>query len=159
MNKIEIKEDCAIVYFRDIKRNFRKETVMIDIEDIEKLEKFGKTFSLRKCGNGLYAVHSQTDTYLHQLIFGKVKKGNLIDHINQNSLDCRRNNLREADHSLNTLNSRATGKVGIRGIFPHSDGGFCVQVSINKKNIHVGTFKTVELAVLAKENFYKAMGV
>jgi hypothetical protein len=42
--------------------------------------------------------------WLHQVICGK-KKGLVIDHINQNSLDNRKENLRNVTHRDNLLNS------------------------------------------------------
>jgi len=43
--------------------------------------------------------------YLHQLVVGKAPKGKDTDHINQNKLDNRRENLRFVSRRLNNLNS------------------------------------------------------
>lgn len=159
MNVIEIKDDHALMLFKDRKGNSREERVIIDIDSIPLIENFGKTFSLRKCKNNWYAVNSMTDLYLHKLIFGEIKKGNVVDHKNQNSLDCRKQNLREATYQTNSINSRGYGKTKIRGVYPHSDGGYVAQVGLNGKPKYLGTFKTIELATQARNAFVAGMGV
>jgi hypothetical protein len=47
---------------------------------------------------------------MHQMILGKVKKGFVIDHINGNSLDNTRSNLRKATHQVNAQNRKSKNK-------------------------------------------------
>lgn len=56
--------------------------------------------------------------YLHQLICGKAPKGFHTDHINRNTLDNRRSNLRVVSGSHNVQNSRlsTTNTSGYRGV-------------------------------------------
>jgi hypothetical protein len=52
---------------------------------------------------------------LHHLLLGRPEDGYEIDHVNQNSLDCQRNNLRIVDKITNCMN---TSKTPISKLFP-----------------------------------------
>ena len=49
--------------------------------------------------------------------------------------------------------ARHTSQTGVRGVSPHSDGGFIVRVTIACKRIYVGYFKTLQEACDARQNF------
>lgn len=49
--------------------------------------------------------------------------------------------------------ARHTSKTGVRGISPHTDGGFMVRVTINTKRHYVGYFKTFTEACDARQDF------
>lgn len=49
----------------------------------------------------------------------------------------------------------STNKTGIRGISKHKDGGFIVRVTVNKKRIYIGYFKTFDEAMDAKREYHK----
>lgn len=53
--------------------------------------------------------------YLHRFILN-APDGVLVDHINGDGLDCRRENLRLADHSLNALNRQYRNSTQFRGV-------------------------------------------
>lgn len=79
--------------------------------------------------------------YLHRLILSFPEVG--VDHINGDTLDNTRENLREANKSQNGANSR------LRGIGSHkykgitfSYGKFVAQISINGVHKRLGTFCT-----------------
>lgn len=72
-----------------------------------------------------------------------------IDHINQNKLDNRIENLRLTTRSKNSANRKLkTNKSGYRGVYPHFDK-WIAQVSINGKVKALGRFLTKEEAALA----------
>ena len=87
-------------------------------------------------------------------------KGMHVDHINGDKLDNRRSvNLRVATHQENQVNRHKLNKnntSGIRGV------SFCprlsprnpwrVQITVNRKNLHIGLFATVEDAIEARKN-------
>jgi AP2-like factor (euAP2 lineage) len=85
-------------------RNKQKQIVgytIIDEDDYEKVNKYKWYLFKNKYASG--KVNGKT-IQLHQYIFGQVKQGNVIDHINNNGLDNRKNNLREATNSQNSQN-------------------------------------------------------
>lgn len=92
--------------------------------------------------------------YSHQLAFlymtGDFAKE--IDHINRSRGDNRWGNLRETNRSENMLNSNMypSNTTGFRGVSPHKNGGFVANITINKKRIYLGKFKTPEEAYEAR---------
>lgn len=75
-----------------------------------------------------------------------------IDHINRIRSDNRWINLREATHSENHQNLvvRKDCRHGFRGIELHSSGLWKARLSINKKRIILGYYKTPEEAYAAR---------
>lgn len=90
---------------------------------------------------------------MHRQIMG-AKKGQLIDHINQDPLDNRRANLRFADKSINALNAkrRSDNTSGYRGvIFNKQAGKWQANIQIAGRKIHLGFFVHAEKAAEAYE--------
>lgn len=85
----------------------------------------------------------QEKKYLHRMIID-VPPGMDIDHINMNRLDNRRCNLRACSRSENMANNRK------RGITKSpTPGKWIAQVTVNYKNIYLGTHDTEALALSA----------
>lgn len=81
-------------------------------------------------------------------IVGRVLvKGEEIDHINGNTLDNRRGNLRIATHAQNIRNSTkpVTNTSGYKGV-TKSRGRWKAQYEINGKHVNLGHFETAEEA-------------
>ncbi len=78
---------------------------------------------------------------LHREIMN-APKGLLVDHINSDTLDNRRANLRLATHSQNTCNSRikSKGSSKFRGVQFRKNRGWVAVTYKNKKMIWLGTF-------------------
>jgi hypothetical protein len=71
-----------------------------------------------KNGNTYYARKGILK--MHHIIFGKPEKGYVIDHINGNGLDNRKENLRFATLAENRRNvNRVTSKSGFKGVYLH----------------------------------------
>jgi len=88
---------------------------------------------------------------LHRLIMGN-PAGFLVDHINGNTLDNRRTNLRLATKGQNQTNSRmrANNKSGYRGVHWRPDTRkWCSQIKSNGVVRTLGSFATVEAAAEA----------
>jgi hypothetical protein len=81
---------------------------------------------------------------------------NLIDHINRDKSDNRICNLRIANKTINAQNSisaRKNSTSKILGAFPiKSSGKWRSRIVVDGKNIHLGCFKTPELANSAYMN-------
>jgi len=94
--------------------------------------------------------------YLHRLVMGCTKgDGRIVDHINGNALDNRRENLRlvtPADNSRNA-NKRATpSQSKYKGVWVETRGNstrFRAAIYPNGKAIRLGSFETEEAAAAA----------
>jgi len=94
----------------------------------------------------------------HRLIwlhhYGKFPESDL-DHINCIKDDNRIENLREATKSQNKQNSLIykNNKCGVKGVWLHKQTKkWCASISVNGKNKHIGSYKSLEEAEAA----YKA---
>lgn len=95
----------------------------------------------------------QRTVYMHCEI---VKSSGDVDHINHDTLDNRRSNLRAVTHRENVENLRHKSKYG-PGVQKLPGGRFRTLVGIRKKMIHVGVFDTPEEAVVARTQFLSAI--
>jgi len=92
--------------------------------------------------------------YLHHVILGLVPDGRRFagDHINQNSLDNRKANLRICARLINNINSltQHNNKSGFRGVSQHgSCSKWRARVYLHNKEVYVSYFDTPEAAALA----------
>lgn len=121
-----------------------KLTTKLDNDDYEVLSRAKVEF------DGRYAIQRKLNgrkLYLHQIVMGRVDK--LIDHINQDKLDNRKSNLRFADKSQNSINSkkRIDNKTGIKGVCYIKSRGVYQVDYCNKR---IGSFKTIGEAIGAR---------
>ncbi len=79
--------------------------------------------------------------YMHRLIIG-ASRGQVVDHINGDGLDNRRENLRLASRSQNAAHSprRARPASGFRGVYYAGPHRWKVVVTYNRADIRGGTF-------------------
>lgn len=92
---------------------------------------------------------------MHQLIIGE-HNGDVIDHINRNRLDNRKENLRVTTYEVNAYNRtmRKDNKYNCKGIRKENNK-YRVQIVKNGKNIHLGYFDTLEDAIKARKDAEK----
>ncbi len=95
---------------------------------------------------------------LHYFIFQKVEEKNVIDHINRDRLDNRKDNLREATNSQNSQNitkKNNTSSVYIGVRYRKERNIF----SSSCKNVHLGNFeKEIDAAIAYDKYSYKIFG-
>lgn len=86
---------------------------------------------------------------MHRLILG-LDDGEMGNHKNENSLDNRRENLRECDSSKNVCNRglRSDNKTGYKGVYP-CNSGWRARIRLNGKGFHIGCFRTPQEAAIA----------
>lgn len=88
----------------------------------------------------------QQTVYMHAFILGPPPEGHVIDHINRNGLDNRRENLRFATSSENARNRREAGQ--FRGVaFDPERGLWCADLDGRS----LGAFATAEEAARAHD--------
>ena len=103
--------------------------------------------------------------YLHQIIFlyhyGFIPK--YIDHADGNSLNNKIENLRDVSRTENLQNLKIAKShnksTGVLGAYLHNCGKFMSRIKVNKKDVYLGLFDTVEQAqqayLTAKQQFHK----
>lgn len=100
---------------------------------------------------------------VHRIIY-KWMTGNepeIMDHINGKPGDNRWHNLRSVSPQENNLNTGLlkNNKSGEAGVFYHAEQNrWHANVRINKKSIHLGSFKTKEEATAARQSANKLLG-
>lgn len=96
------------------------QVAIVDDEDFEELNKY--KWHATKHRNAFYARRANYgkrphQVYMHRQILEGVK---IVDHINLNSLDNRRSNLRSVNPSQSCLNRNIKNKSGFRGVRVHN---------------------------------------
>jgi oligoribonuclease NrnB/cAMP/cGMP phosphodiesterase (DHH superfamily) len=129
-------------------------SVWVDPEDLPLVEKYSWNAHVRGgavayTGGGRAAPKNE---YMHHLLLPQ-KDGFVVDHINRNTLDNRRCNLRYATRSENGANMDRGSKY--KGVTPHGSG-FKAQITVDGSNRVIGTFASEEEAARAYDIAAKA---
>jgi hypothetical protein len=118
------------------KRHGVKE-ILLDEQDYERC--IGLTWFVRKCKHTFYAgtnIGGGKQVLIHRFILGVNDKPILVDHIDNNGLNNRRNNLREATYSGNNSNraTKSENKSSVyKGVYKTPSGRWQAQLMINRK--------------------------
>ncbi len=126
---------------------------LVDDEAYEWLSAIKWSAVETKSGLKAKGVWKRENTYIHRLIM-KSPKGLVVDHINHNTLDNRKDNLRACTQSQNCMNKVSNrGKSKYKGVTYSNDRKrirrWRAIINQNGKNISLGRYKTPEEAALA----------
>ena len=105
----------------------------------------------------MYLVHR----LVWVMLFGGIKKNNVIDHINGDRADNRLVNLRSVPHEINSRNMRTRGnsKSGYAGVnYYKSLGKWQARICVDGKSKHLGYFATVDDAVVVRRKAERRYG-
>lgn len=140
------------MYERKIKLTQGWEAI-VDDEDYENLIQY-RWCAYVKAPTRIYAArkHDNRNIYMHHVIIEQLIDFD-IDHINGNTLDNRRCNLRAVSRRHNILNSERCRNA--RVIEPHGNR-FRVRPSVDGVRHNLGSFKTEQEAFEALERFRNA---
>lgn len=121
----------------------QNKVTLVDEEDFTLLSHH-KWYAAKR-GYGYYAQRTvkRKTVQMHRVVLNAAK-GEQVDHINRNTLDNRRCNLRIASHSQNEWNrgKQKNNRSGYKGvIYSERDKIFTARIRIYSKLIHLGTFK------------------
>lgn len=155
-NEIVSYDDYAEIVLYDNYGNERDRTI-IDLEDVEKCKnhKWHKKHSNR----GKYYVFTRIEgkpIRLHRFVIDYYDLVLEIDHINGDSLDNRKENLRKITHQKNVQNqnkipsNNASGYIGVG--WDKRNKKWRAQIKTNKKVFHLGSFEKIEDAIIARKN-------
>ena len=136
-----------------------KDEMLCDIEDWERLKDL--TWTKDRWGYATSSTKEKMEKF-HIDVMGK-KKGYVIDHINRNKLDNRKSNLRFVTKSGNAANSKMfkNNTSGAKGVVQAKSGRWVARLTLNGKNIYLGTYDTFEQAIDARkkgeEKYFKPL--
>lgn len=91
---------------------------------------------------------------MHRLVMGVKNSSIIIDHINLNKSDNRKENLRIVSNSQNRMNTRPPkcNTSGTKGVcYVKSRNKWCAYISANKKRITIGRYDRIEEAIAARQ--------
>ena len=130
----------------------RQTTTLISNEDIEKVKlgRWGACYDKTIKGYYIRGTIGEQKIQLHRYITN-CPKDLQVDHINRNTLDNRRENLRTCTNQENSTNRK-------NGIHQKDIAGICYNKRLKKYCLvicerHIGVYKTIEEAKQAKKDF------
>lgn len=120
--------------------------VQVDQEDMQLLRQSG--WYVNKAGYVVREESGRKVVRLHRIILGAAD-GQIVDHINGDKLDNRKQNLRIADKSTNGMNrgAQSNSKTGVKGVsWSKQKNKFRITCNVMGKQYHLGYAKTIEEA-------------
>lgn len=93
--------------------------------------------------------------FLHRFILN-APAGVEVDHIDGDTFNNSKSNLRLCDHQRNLWNQRARKGSGYRGVYHHNDGRWRASITVHGKKFHLGSFKNAEDAARAYDRAAEA---
>lgn len=148
-------ENGALVV--DISTNANPSTLaLISLEDSGVVSDGRGRWAARRVGRQVYVSRRRNGKvqYLHRLLLeAELSAGDLVDHINGDGLDNRRDNLRISDRSTNAKNCRksSANTTGFVGVSHDKRYGVYYAGLIDKgEYVYCGTFKNAEQAAAAR---------
>lgn len=138
-------------------------TFKFDLEDIKYLVNHKWRTAFKGKSNLPYLVTGHT-IYFHRLVMGNPNTE--IDHINRDSTDNRKANLRESFRTQQLANTslRIDNVQGLKGVYyMQRDNLYRAEIQIYKKHFYSKGFKTKAEAAymryLYEQHFYKTIGI
>jgi len=134
----------------------------VDDEDFDRINSFTNwKAQYRRSTKSYYAARYEWDRKKVKLIYMSrfimnTPEGMICDHINHDTLDNRKENLRNCSYSQNSMNKRLSSysKTGVNGV--HLDKGrFRVVIKVKGKYVVRKYYPTLEDAIKARIEFEK----
>lgn len=121
------------------------DSIIVDDQDYERLSKI--KWSVRRSIRGknskerITIRNTKVGMSMARFIMD-CPKDKIVDHINGNALDNRRQNLRICNYSQNNVNRPTRSKTGVRGVYLdkviNGKNWYDVCITVNKKYIYLG---------------------
>lgn len=141
-NKFSINGSTVVVYVK--RRNGDEFKILVDVDDLEIIKNFSWSVSYSESNNAYYAYSAGNRFAMHRMLTD-AQKGFDVDHVNHNTLDNRRCNLRIATKSQNQQNrlgAPRNSSSGIRGVhWDKRDKRWVARIRINNKKKTIGRYK------------------
>ena len=155
-NIIEVLDNYALIVISS--KKFGEKKIIIDKEDIEKVSNLNWHLRLSS-KNYFYAYARARDDKkekftMHRLITDCLDENLHIDHINHDTLDNRKSNLRVCTNSQNQQNRKlnVNNKSGQKGVsYIKSLGRWQATISYMNKKIYLGCYENIDDAIEARK--------
>lgn len=136
--------NTVILYYKD-------REILIDSEDLPKISKY--SWCISKTGYAVANINYKV-TKLHRYLLDLENPKKVADHINHNKLDNRKFNLRICNNTQNTRNSSLSknNSTGVIGVSVRPSGRYRARIMVDRKEIALGTYDTIEEAKKARES-------
>lgn len=129
----------------------RNQNTIVDAADYEWLSQWCWHALWNRGTKSFYAVHNEGTkpnrliVQLPRVLLG-LKRGDKRepDHINHDTLDNRRSNLRIVNHAQNSINRRRyiSNTSGFKGVSRYRNNGWMAKIGVKGKRIYLGVFPT-----------------
>jgi len=120
---------------------------LVDDEDFERVDQHSWHSTKHRYGSAYARTNfGRKNTSMHRFIL-QAPKGTIVDHINRDTLDNRKANLRFVDRSENSWNTKlcARNTSGVKGVtFNASHGRWVARISVRGVRLHIGSFIALE---------------
>lgn len=123
---------------------------LFDESDYDKISKH----TWRINDNGYFSTQiNDHKVYLHRFVLDcTFNDGIIVDHIDGNRFDCRKNNLRKANYYINAWNTYMQNKYGAKNIRKRGKK-YEVRATFNYDDYNLGTYDDIEDAIAARVQF------
>ena len=124
--------------------------MLVDDDDYNEMVKYKWNFCTNGHSSWVQRTLADNSTIKAHRSILKVPKGLVVDHINHNTLDNRKSNLRICTDAQNKMNCKMyiNQKVGFKGVYKHNNG-YVAQISMKGKKHYIGFYSTKEEAAKA----------
>ena len=95
-------------------------------------------------------INGVTKVYFYHRFLKDVNQKQVVDHINQNKLDNRLENLRTTSQSMNCFNRKCSNESGYNGV-SQKNGKWFSRIMVNGENIYLGIYEKIEDAIDARK--------
>lgn len=148
-NKYNLNGEYGVGYSNNSNKEF-----YFDLEDYDKIKDYCWCVGNRNIITATTIDFSRRNIKLHRLVMGVDCNNELeVDHINRNSSDNRKCNLRICEHSKNMMNvsKRIDNTSGISGIsWDNSKNKWHSYLTLDNKRKFLGRYKDKEQAIIAR---------
>lgn len=142
-NKYDLTGEYGIGY------TLKNEKFYFDLEDYNKI----KDYCWHITQQGYLCYKRDKAILMHRLIMDAQPKEE-VDHINHNTVDNRKSNLRICSSSQNKMNQGASSvsTSGVRGVYWYNNAQkWSAEIVINKQKIFLGLFDNIEDAIKVRK--------
>lgn len=148
-NEYKILGDKTEIYIT--KRNGQSFKVIVDTEDLDKISHC--KWCLNSAG---YPYNAKLGLMYYQFMGKHNCPKKVIDHIDSNPLNNSKSNLQWVSQSKNLMKKRTTkhknNKSDYLGVYWYPKyNKWTAQITKNKKQINLGYFSSIEMAILARQ--------